>query len=104
MPLYEFRCPLCEARETVFKRTVTAEVEPPQCPNDGCVKSERMVRAVTKFVRHLNDVDKVAEAEAKFGKEVDAAMGPDRDIGYLARRYEKLAADLPPSELGVGHD
>lgn len=104
MPLYEFRCPECEARETVFKRTVATDVEPPTCPNDACAKSRPMVRAVTKFVRHLTDVDKVAEAEAKFGKEVDAAMGPERDIGYLSRRYERLAADLPPSDLGVGHD
>jgi len=104
MPLYEFRCPDCEARETVFTRTVTTEVEPPRCPNASCRKSVPMARAITKFARHLNDVDKVAEAEARFGKEVDASMGPERDIGYLSRRYERLAKDLPPSEMGVGHD
>jgi hypothetical protein len=39
--------------------------------------------------------DQLAEAEAKFGQEVDAAMGPEPDVGRLARRYESLAKDLP---------
>lgn len=44
----------------------------------------------------------MAEAEAKFGKEVDAAMGPGPDVGRMARRYEKLSKDLPPPEnLGL---
>ncbi len=103
MPLYEFRCPDCDARETVFKRTVTVDVSPPTCPNPDCAKREPMVRAPTKFARHLTEIDKLAVAEAKWGKEVDAAMGPERDIGKLARRYERLAADLPPPEEGVGH-
>lgn len=103
MPLYEFRCPECEARETVFTRTVTAEVPPPACPNPACAKREPMVRAPTKFVRHLTEVDKMVEAEAKWGKEVDAAMGREPDVGALARRYERLAADLPPPQEGVGH-
>jgi putative FmdB family regulatory protein len=103
MPIYEFRCPDCESRETVFKRTATNDVAPPPCPNTGCKRSRPMVRAMSAFARHLTEADQIAEAEAKFGKEVDAAMGKEPDVGRLARRYDRLAADLPPPER-IGHD
>ena len=57
-----------------------------------------MVRALSKFARHLNDGDKLAEAEAKFGKQVDDVMGPMPDIGRYARRYAERAKDLPTKE------
>lgn len=103
MPIYEFRCTECERIETVFKRTATSDVPAPACTNPACSKSKPVVRAMSKFARHLTEVDQIAEAEARFGKEVDAAMGPTPDIGRLARRYDRLAADLPPPEEGVGH-
>lgn len=55
-----------------------------------------MERVVSPFARHLTLKDKIAEAEAKWGKEVDAAMGPPPDVGKYARRYEQLAKGLPP--------
>jgi putative FmdB family regulatory protein len=103
MPIYEFRCTECGHLETVFKRTVTADVAAPACSNAACSKSKPVVRAISKFARHMTEIDQIREAEAKWGKEVDAAMGPTPDIGRLARRYDRLAADLPPPEEGVGH-
>jgi hypothetical protein len=61
-----------------------------------------MVRAMSKFARHLTEADQIAEAESKFGKEVDAAMGAEPDVGRLARRYDRLAGSLPPPE-NPGH-
>lgn len=44
--------------------------------------------------------DQLAKHEAKFGKEVDAAMGPEPDVGRYARRYESLSKRLPvPGDL-----
>jgi hypothetical protein len=54
-----------------------------------------MRRIVSRFTRHLTTADQLAEAEAKYGKEVDAAMGPEPDIGKYARRYESLSKGLP---------
>jgi putative FmdB family regulatory protein len=95
MPIYEFACDACGAKETVFKRSVTAPIEPPVCPK--CAAGA-MRRQLSKFAQHRTLADQVAEAEAKWGKEVDAAMGPEPDVGRMARRYEALAKDLPPSE------
>ena len=97
MPLYEFMCQDCGMRETVFKRSVTAYVDAPACPKCAALP-ERMQRVVTKFAQHKTLMDQMAEAEAKFGKEVDAAMGPAPDIGKYARRYETLSKGLPPPE------
>lgn len=96
MPLYEFQCKRCGARTEVFVRRATSEVPTPTCPRSGGEAGHEMVRVVSTFVRHLTLKDKIAEAEAKFGKEVDAAMGPEPDVGRYARRYEQLAKDLPP--------
>jgi putative FmdB family regulatory protein len=98
MPLYEFRCKACGAREEVFTRSVQAGVTAPVCPHAATGDGHEMVRTVAPFARHRTMADQLAEAEAKFGKEVDAAMGPEPDVGRMARRYDRLARDLPPPE------
>lgn len=97
MPLYEYRCPKCEARTEVFSRSVNAPVESPVCTEKGC--DTEMLRTVSAFARHLTMKDKIVEAEAKFGKEVDDAMGPESDFAVQARRYDRLSKDLPPPDV-----
>ena len=99
MPLYEFQCKKCGARDEVFTRSVNAEVKAPKCP--AAEKGERghtMQRIVSKFARHLTLADQIVEAEAKYGAEVDASMGPSPDIGKYARRYDDLAKNLPSTK------
>jgi putative FmdB family regulatory protein len=98
MPTYEFQCASCGTRREVFVRSMSSAVPEQACGAKGC-KGE-MQRVVSAFVRHRTLADQVADAEAKFGKEVDGAMGSGPDVGKLARRYDKLAKDLPPSENG----
>jgi putative FmdB family regulatory protein len=98
MPLYEFLCPDCGATEEVFARSLQAEVKPPVCPNKGRKKGHDMRRIVSKFAQHKTVADQIAEAEAKYGKEVDAAMGAEPDVGRYARRYDSLAKNLPKTE------
>ncbi len=96
MPLYEFQCVLCGARDEVFTRAIRDEIDPPVCPRAGDEPGHQMRRVVSPFARHLTMADKIAEAEAKYGKEIDAVMGPEPDVGRYARRYEELAKELPP--------
>lgn len=84
--------------ESVFVRSMTSVVTPPACPNAQCKKSNPMRRAISKFAQQFDLETKLAEAEAKYGKEVDGAMGPEPDIGKYVRRYDRLAKDLPPPE------
>jgi putative FmdB family regulatory protein len=94
MPFYEFECAACHSRAEVFARSVTSEVAAPACTTAGCTGSMR--RVMSRFARHLTMADQLAEAEAKWGKEVDSVMGPEPDVGRMARRYGDLAKDLPP--------
>ncbi|MCK9517897.1 MAG: hypothetical protein M0R74_02540 [Dehalococcoidia bacterium] len=96
MPLYEFQCAACGARDEVFTRAIQEDVPAPPCPKAGGEPGHDMRRVVSSFARHLTMADKLAEAEANFGKEVDAVMGGEPDVGKYARRYEALAKDLPP--------
>ena len=98
MPLYEFACERCGARDEVFRQRVTSAVEPPPCPIAPGNAEHRMARVMSGFAHHLSFATKVEEAEATYGAEVDAAMGPDPDIGKYARRYDESARDLPPGE------
>lgn len=97
MPLYEFVCPTCGSRAELFVRTVSNTAAPPACKNKGC--STAMQRVPSVFARHLTLKDKVVEAEAKFGKEVDAAMGAEMDLSKYTNRYEQAAKDLPPPDV-----
>ena len=98
MPLYEFACEVCGARDEVFKQRVTSDVEPPPCPTAPDDAGHTMSRVMSGFAHHLSFATKVAEAEATYGAEVDAAMGPDPDIGKFARRYDEASKDLPSGE------
>ncbi len=101
MPLYEFQCPKCGSREEIFRRTVTADIETPPCPRAGAEAGHQMRRVVSKFAQHKTVADQLAEAEAKWGKEVESVMGPGPDVGRFARRYDQLAKDLPPPDVPV---
>lgn len=98
MPLYEFACENCGAHEELFQQRMAAEVEPPSCPAAPDDTEHRMRKVMSGFAHHLSFATKVTEAEANFGAEVDAAMGPEPDIGKFARKYEEASKELPPSE------
>lgn len=97
MPLYEFRCAACGARDEVFARSVNTEVVPPACPTAPGQPGHDMTRAISAFARRLTLADQLSEAEARFGKEVDAVMGKEPDVGRFARRYDQFAQNLPGS-------
>ena len=98
MPLYEFACEGCGARAEVFRQRAVRVVEPPPCPTAPDAAGHRMARVMSGFAHHLGFATRLAEAEATWGAEVDAAMGPEPDVGRHARRYDRAARDLPPGE------
>lgn len=100
MPFYEYQCSKCGSRTEVFARRIDVSLPPPACPASRGDQSgnHEMQRVVSPFQRRLTEADKIAEAEAKYGKEVDAVLGASPDVGKLSRRYDKLAGGLPRRE------
>jgi len=98
MPLYEFRCSRCGAKDEVFARSISATVSAPQCPRAGSEQGHTMQRIMSGFARHMTDMDRLAEAEAKWGAEVESVMGPGPDVGRNARVYDQLSKGLPTKE------
>lgn len=97
MPYYEYQCMKCGRREEVFLRSMNTEAKAPLCTCNGARKrGVAMERAMSSFVRQLTLQEQSELAEAKWGKEVDAAMGGAPDsIDDHAARYDTLARDLP---------
>ena len=98
MPFYEFRCTKCDARTETFVKRIPDVIELPNCTEAKGKSGHQMVQMMSLFQRHLTHRDQIEEAEAKYGKEVDAAMGPEPDVGKYARRYAERAANLPPPD------
>lgn len=99
MPLYEFRCSKCGAREEVLVRSIGAEAKAPACPK--AKKGERghsMQRILSQFARQYTDSEKLEQAEARWGSEVDDIYAPSPDIARNARYYDELSKDLPSKE------
>lgn len=97
MPFYEFRCGSCGRTEEVFTRSMSADVRAPECTcGDAAKQAVTMERKMSAFVRQRTYAEQVEEAEAKFGKEVDDAMGASPDIDTHARHYDAFAGELPP--------
>ena len=98
MPFYEFACKKCGSRDEVFARSISAPVVVPKCKAAGRERGHEMQRIMSKVIRQKTLSDQLADAEAKYGAEVEAALGPGPDVGKLARRYDSLAQDLPPEK------
>ena len=98
MPFYEFACKKCGSRAEVFARSVSAPVVTPKCATAGRERGHEMQRIMSKIIRQKTLSDQIADAEAKYGAEVNSVLGTGPDVGRMARRYESLAKDLPPEK------
>lgn len=96
MPVYEYLCRDCNTRTEIYIRRADTGAQPPACPSGA--GGHRMQRILSGFARRLTDADRLADAEARYGAEVEAVMGPGPDVASLARRYERLSKDLPPAD------
>ncbi len=99
MPFYEFACKKCGSRDEVFARSISAPVVVPACKAAGREKGHEMQRIMSKVIRQKTLSDQLADAEAKYGAEVEAAMGPGPDVGRITRRYNELSKDLPGEKV-----
>ena len=99
MPFYEFSCKKCGSRGEVFARSISAPVVTPKCAAAGRERGHEMQRIMSKIIRQKTLSDQLAEAEAKYGDEVNAVLGDGPDVGRMTRRYNALSKDLPGEKV-----
>ena len=99
MPLYEYRCSKCGAKDEILVRSVNAEAKAPKCPRaEKGSRGHKMERILSPFVRQYNDSEKLEQAEARWGTEVEAMMTPSGDIDRGVRVYNELSKEKPKKE------
>ena len=99
MPLYGYRCTKCGAREEVLVRSLNAEAKIPACPKaEKGSRGHSMERILSPFVRQYTEGEKLEQAEARWGSEVESMYAPSPDIARNSRVYEELSKDLPSKE------
>lgn len=52
----------------------------PNAPHGGNRRNHSMIRLMSSFAQHKTQGDKLAEAEATYGREVESVMGPGPDV------------------------
>jgi putative FmdB family regulatory protein len=84
VPIYEFRCKACRRRSSVFVRSATAAVAPPNCEHCGSKKTERIFSRVAVH----RGLDGMEGAESGLG-DVD-----ESDPRSVARWVRKMSQDM----------
>jgi putative FmdB family regulatory protein len=99
MPLYEYRCAKCGTKQEVLVRSMSTEAKVPKCPKaEKGSRGHTMERILSPFVRQYNDMDRLAQAEARWGSEIEDIYAPSPDIARNSRVYDSLSKDLPSKE------
>ncbi|HEY5866737.1 MAG TPA: zinc ribbon domain-containing protein [Candidatus Tectomicrobia bacterium] len=85
MPIYEFRCEVCEHTFSLYFRTATAP-PPDQCRYCG---SSNLQRLFSSFAYLMTEQTRASKLDPKYHKQVDAALSKapaDSDPNYYLRK------------------
>ncbi len=97
MPIYEYRCPDCRKRQSIFFRSLAAVEESPACPGCG---GRRMTRLISRTAQVLSE-------ETRMETLADSAdMGgiDENDPRSMARWARKMGQQMGEEELGEDFD
>ena len=92
MPIYEFRCNLCQKLTSILAKSVSQRQVPP-CPACG---SRDMVQVISSFAYHKSEATRRQEAgEPSLHQGLDYYKDP-RNIGrWTEKRFRELGVEMP---------
>jgi putative FmdB family regulatory protein len=112
MPIYEYGCPTCRKRRTIFFRTLAAvEADPacPECGHHGLVKLVSRValgKSEDARMEQLADAAMTADLDeadprsmARWARKMGGAMGDDMGVDM-----DDMAEEIAAGEAGPGGD
>jgi putative FmdB family regulatory protein len=93
MPIYEFRCQECRKLTSVFRRTVTGDVET-ACEHCGSANTRRVISAASY---HRSTADVVAGLPPPGEERLEDYKDP-RVIGrWVEKKFDEYGMELPQS-------
>lgn len=93
MPIYEYRCPDCRKRQSIFFRSFAAVEESPACPTCG---GRQMTRLISRTAQVLSE-------DTRFETLADSADMSDvdeNDPKSMARWARKMGQQMGEDDLG----
>ncbi len=97
MPIYEYRCPDCTKRQSIFFRSFAAVEDTPACPGCG---GRRMTRVISRTAQVLSEETRM-ETLAD-GAELGGV--DENDPKSVARWARKMGEHMGEDELGEDFD
>ena len=93
MPIYEYRCPDCRTKPSLFFRSFAAVEESPACPNCG---GRRLTRLISRTAQVLSEDSRMET----LGDSADMAGVDESDPKSVARWARRMGNQMGEEELG----
>ena len=96
MPIYEYRCPDCGKRPSIFFKSLAAVEASPACPNCGGRQLTRLISRTAQVLSEDSRLDRLGDSDLS---DVD-----ENDPRSMARWAKKMGQQLGGDELGEDFD
>jgi len=96
MPIYEYRCPDCGKRPSIFFRSLAAVEAAPTCPLCGGRHLTRLISRTAQVLSEDSRLDRLSDSDLS---DVD-----ENDPKSMARWAKKMGQEMGGDELGEDFD
>ena len=96
MPIYEYRCPDCGRRPSIFFRSLAAVEVSPACPHCGGRHLTRLISRTAQVLSEDSRLDRLSDSDLS---DVD-----ENDPKSMARWAKKMGQQMGGDELGEDFD
>src|SRR6202140_1388430 len=96
MPIYEYRCPDCGKRPSIFFRSFGAVEASPACPLCGGRHLTRLISRTAQVLSEDSRLDRLSDSDLS---DVD-----ENDPSSMARWAKKMGQEMGGDELGEAFD
>lgn len=97
MPIYEYRCPDCRKRQSIFFRSLAAIETAPPCPSCG---NRHLIRIISRTAQVLSEDTRLE----RLGDGSDLPDVDENDPKSMARWARKMGQQMGDDEMGDDFD
>jgi putative FmdB family regulatory protein len=97
MPIYEYRCPDCGRRPSIFFRSLATVEASPACPHCGGRHLTRLISRTAQVLSEDSRLDRLSDS-------ADLSGVDENDPKSMARWAKKMGEQMGGDELGEDFD